>query len=121
MRDGKHCPACARDIGFWTVFTAGLPNRIRCPHCSARLSYRGIGGVVVVLVLAMAGAAAAGWYAAYAIPELHPRRQPAAAVGIMVGIWVLVELAAVRFLRQSRVLVRLGDKNPPPSEPNDSW
>jgi len=70
VADGKHCPACGRDIGLWPVFTAGLPNRIWCPHCSARLSYRGIAGVVVVLLVALAGTVAVGWYAAGAIPDV---------------------------------------------------
>ena len=57
MSDGKHCPACGKDIGIWPVVSAALPSRVRCPHCKARLSYGGglllgmIALVVAVLVL----------------------------------------------------------------------
>ncbi len=41
MANGKVCPACAKDIGVWAIFSAGGPSRIRCPHCRARLRYDG--------------------------------------------------------------------------------
>ncbi|MBX9581454.1 MAG: hypothetical protein K2X87_14230 [Gemmataceae bacterium] len=68
MGDGQHCPACGRDIGVWPVFTAGLPNRVRCPHCSARLGYHDIGWVVVVLLLVLAGVLVGAYYAVGLIP-----------------------------------------------------
>jgi hypothetical protein len=105
MANGKHCPACGRDIGVWPVFTAGLPNRIRCPHCSARLSYRGIVGVVFVLLVVLAGVVVGAYYAAAAIPGLHPDTQPVAVAGIILGTWAVVELAVVQFLRGNRELV----------------
>src|SRR4029079_17582430 len=40
MDVGRDCPNCKADIGVWPVVSAGLPNRIKCPHCSARLQYR---------------------------------------------------------------------------------
>jgi len=43
MRDGKHCPECEKDIGVWPVLSAGLPSRVHCPHCHARLTYGNIG------------------------------------------------------------------------------
>src|SRR5438552_3882876 len=104
MVDGKHCPACDRDIGVWPIFAAGLPNRIRCPHCSARLGYRGIGVVILALVVVLAGTAGGALYAASVIPGLHPDTQPVAAAGLLLGSWVLVELAAALFLRNNRQL-----------------
>jgi len=48
--DGKRCPSCQRDIGVWPILTAGLPNRIWCPHCHARLSYRFTSQNIAILV-----------------------------------------------------------------------
>ena len=52
--DGRHCPSCRKDIGIWPVFTAGLPDWIRCPHCRCRLRYENATGVVVLLFAALA-------------------------------------------------------------------
>lgn len=109
MADGKHCPACGHDIGVRPIFTAGLPNWIRCPHCSARLRYRGIAGVALVLVAVLAAVVVGALYGASAIPGLHPSYQPAAAAGILFGAWAVVELAVARFLRGNRTLVRRDD------------
>jgi hypothetical protein len=118
MTDGKNCPVCQRDIGIWPVFAAGLPNRIRCPHCSARLTYSRLLGVLLVLLVALAVTGAGSWYAAAAIPGLHPNQHKLAAVGIMLGLWVLIELAAAQFLRNKRVLVQPGSQV---QSPDDSW
>jgi hypothetical protein len=109
MVDGKHCPACGRDIGLWPVFLAGLPNRIWCPHCAARLAYRGIGGVVVALLVALAAASAGAHFASAAFADTGPNVRLAVFVGVLLGGWVLVELAAVWFLRGNRPLVLHGD------------
>src|SRR5690242_19392421 len=37
MPDGRHCPECGEDIGYWAV-AWGLFS-IRCPHCRGRLRY----------------------------------------------------------------------------------
>jgi hypothetical protein len=41
MANGKICPACGKDIGVWAIVAAGLPSRIRCPHCRTLLRYDG--------------------------------------------------------------------------------
>jgi|ERR1700722_621766 len=105
MADAKHCPECSRDIGVWPVFTAGMPNRIWCPHCSARLSYSGIAGVVFILLVLLAGAVAVAYYAATIIPGLSIETQLVVFVGILLVLWVLVELAVVRFLRGNREML----------------
>lgn len=105
MGDGKHCPACDRDIGIWPVFSAGLPNRIRCPHCPARLRYHETGWVVVVLLFVLAGVIAGAALAVEQIPGLEPRTRPVAVVGLMLGAWVVVELAVVHYLRANHRLV----------------
>jgi hypothetical protein len=39
MSDGRHCPACKKDIGLWPVFLAVWPTRVKCPHCKSLLRY----------------------------------------------------------------------------------
>ena len=36
--DGKRCPACARDVGFRTVFCRTTEN-MKCPHCGTAIEY----------------------------------------------------------------------------------
>lgn len=58
MKLGKSCPNCDVGIGVWPVFSASLPSRIWCRHCSARLRYRDIRGLIlcqVVLAIVIAG------------------------------------------------------------------
>ncbi|MDB5348370.1 MAG: hypothetical protein JWP89_6747 [Schlesneria sp.] len=50
MQDGKHCPECGEDIGFWPVFSAGISLRIRCPHCGSILTYSNCWNVILVLI-----------------------------------------------------------------------
>ena len=111
MADGKHCPACGRDIGLWPVFSAGLPNRIWCPHCSARLTYRGIGGVFLAPVVVLAAASAGASFASAAFPGTGTIVRLAVFVGVLLGAWALVELALVWFLRRNRPLVLHGDSS----------
>ena len=54
MNDGKHCPACGKDIGLWAVLLAAWPSRVRCPHCRARLSYGSCIVLVAILVSSLA-------------------------------------------------------------------
>jgi membrane protein implicated in regulation of membrane protease activity len=119
VADGKHCPACGQDIGVWPVFTAGLPNRIWCPHCSARLSYRGITGVVLVLMVMLAAVAAGAYFVVATVPGLHPTTQPVAVAGVMLVAWVVVELAVVKFLRGHRELV-CRDRTHPGTDSQDA-
>lgn len=37
--NSTHCPQCNHDIGFWPIVRAPLPNRLKCPHCKAKLKY----------------------------------------------------------------------------------
>ena len=105
MADGKHCPACARDIGVWPIFAAGLPSRIRCPHCFARIRYRGIAGVLLFLLAAFPVVAVAALWTASVIPGLRADVQSYAAAGILLVSWAAIELAVVRFLRGNRELI----------------
>ncbi len=104
--DGKQCPACGKDIGLWPVVRAPFPDRIRCPHCRARLTYRGIGGLVVVLVL-VAVALTLGWFvAANQLPAANFWARLAIVVVGLGVLWVPVELWAAVYLRRAKVLSR---------------
>jgi len=105
MTDGKHCPACSRDIGIWSIFTAGLPSLIRCPHCRARLTYRGIFWLIPIFLVLSVAVVVGALYASAWIPNLRPDDQMLAAVGLMLGAWAVVELAVALFLRANRELI----------------
>ena len=99
-----HCPSCGQDIGVWAIFQAGLPNRIRCPHCGARVQYQDARGVVASLVvLAIVFGYVAFTLAEVIIPNDLPTRI-AVFTAILLAAWVPVELAAARFLRRRRSL-----------------
>ena len=109
MANGTQCPACGRDIGVWPIFTAGLPSRIRCPHCFARIRYRGIAGVILFLLVAFPVLAVAALWAASVIPGLRADVKSYAAAGILLVSWAAVELAVARFLRGNRDLIWPGN------------
>lgn len=112
MSAGKLCPACGKDIGVWPIFSAGLPNRIWCPHCRARLAYRNAWAVFLVVLGVMAGVVAAGYYAATALPDARPAVRALAFGGVVLGAWVPVELAVAWFLRQHRELAVVDGSRP---------
>ena len=51
MDQGRNCPQCGRDIGMLAVIRAPLPDRIRCPHCKARLRYPDTGSILVLVIV----------------------------------------------------------------------
>jgi hypothetical protein len=106
--DGRHCPSCRKDIGLWPVFTAGLPDRIRCPHCRCRLRYENATGVVVLLLAALAGAVYGGFQLArFVFPSSFGSRNILFAA-VVLAVWIPVEWAVVRFLRARRRLGSAG-------------
>jgi hypothetical protein len=112
VADGRNCPGCAKDIGVWPVFSAGLPNLIRCPHCNARLGYRGIFGVCVVLSIVTVVVIGGAFLAAVALPGFSYRLQLAVFAALALVAWVPVELVITWYLRRHCELVRL-DKPAP--------
>jgi hypothetical protein len=107
MHDGKHCPGCGQDIGIWPVFSAGLPNRIWCPHCKARLTYQGIGGVLVVLGGLLVALLGAGVYAVSVIPLQSRFQYLIVFMGVALAISVVIELMVTMYLRNKKVLKRV--------------
>ena len=101
MPDGKHCPACGVDIGVWPIYSAGLPNRIRCPRCKARVAYRETGPVLCAALLVLAAVTAGAWFVAESFEGY--RRLIAFAVVMGVG-WQPIELVLAWYLRANKVL-----------------
>jgi hypothetical protein len=105
--DGKHCPACGKDIGIWPILMAGLPSWVRCPHCRARLSYGKTGVLVALLfglLLLLNGAA---FYFARQHYSAHEARFFMVLAVIVVALWLPVELAATLYLRRHGKLEKL--------------
>jgi len=102
--DGKHCPKCARDIGIWPIFKAALPSSLRCPHCGARIHYADAGLVIAAMLTAVAGLS----YLAYVVAnKLVPENASVRLwtfCALLVAMWVPIEYAVARFLRQNRRL-----------------
>ena len=107
--DGKHCPACGVDIGIWPIATAMLPNRIFCPGCGARLSYGGsvIRQTAFMIFVAFVVGAAAFWFV-HMLGLASQLVALAVTLGILLVLWVLVEMAVSVYLRSRRVLQREG-------------
>jgi len=125
MECGKDCPNCKQDIGIWPVVSAGLPSRIWCPHCRARLRYRipsavGIAmGValaipVVCLSLWVTGELSAAVDGAPPV-EFVTRLVSFAVVALL--LWVPIEVAMAFYLRNNFELTCI--HVPAPSISND--
>ena len=105
MSDGKHCPACGKDIGIWPIFSA-VRNRFRCPHCRVRLSYQGIRWLVLALLVLAVPLVAASLYLVRKA-ELTGLLHDVAFLGILLALWVPVELLVTAYLRSTKVLSRV--------------
>ena len=77
MSDGKNCPECGKDIGYWAV-AKGL-FVIRCPHCRARLQY-----APTPRWRSLTGRAAVG--SIFLGIVLGPRVRPAAAAAMLLAL-----------------------------------
>jgi len=110
MADGKHCPSCGTDIGVWPIFSAGLPNLIRCPQCRARLAYQRTGGFLAVVVLLSCVVIAV----AYVLASFFPLKYHwFAFIVLVLGAWTPVELAVASYLRKNKVLELRSGGAPP--------
>jgi DNA-directed RNA polymerase subunit RPC12/RpoP len=106
MSDGKHCPACGKDIGLWSVLTAGLPTRVRCPHCSTRLSYGGDSTLMICLFAILLAAGAAAFYFARQLHPITQSRFYITLVLLALALMLPVELAATFYLRRHGILIK---------------
>lgn len=109
MINGKLCPNCSKDIGVWPIVSAGLPNRIRCPHCMIRLRYIGTAAVNVVLGLILIAIVAGAYTFASSVTIDDAWRMRRVWASIVLIAWIPVELATAWFLRNRREL-DIGDR-----------
>jgi hypothetical protein len=112
MTDGKHCPACGTDIGVWPVLFAGLPTRVRCPHCKARLTYGNsllllLGVVTMAAVGAVASCYAASHYLGKSAQITDPIKFYGSVAALFLGLWIPVELAFTLYVRNRGVLKKV--------------
>jgi hypothetical protein len=103
MTDGKHCPLCGADIGVLPIVLAVLPNRIRCPHCKARLAYPGIWDDV--MPVSLYALVCLGFFANYLAGEFDGSERAVVILGVLFAGWVPLELATAWYLRSHKVLV----------------
>lgn len=106
MVAGKACPACEKDIGYWAVVKTPWPNvGMRCPHCKARLEYKPVGYLMLVVatVLFTVLLSVIGWY-------INPFTRyggavgPVVWVGLMLVLWAPLEALLIFWLRNRSVL-----------------
>ena len=107
MSDGKHCPACGKDIGIWPVLTAGLPNWLRCPHCKARLSYGNSGAVVICLFVLLLVLSAAVFYVIRQRYAANGVQFHLLLAGLVLAAWLPVEFGATLYLRNRGTLQKV--------------
>ena len=48
---GKTCPICDKQVGYWPIIKAPLPNLIKCEHCKSTLSYEKNGWRLIIYSL----------------------------------------------------------------------
>jgi|SRR6476661_1426564 len=113
MSDGKHCPACGKDIGIWPVLSAGLPTWVRCPHCKARLTY----GSGVLLLLSVAVLAVSLGTVAFYLASQHltadlrinkPWKFYSLTAAAFLVLWIPVEIGLTLYIRGRGELKKTG-------------
>lgn len=100
MRDGKHCPDCAKDIGVGPVLAAGLPSRIRCPHCKARLTYGDSGTFVACLFAVLLTLAVGSFFVVNRQYSVLDLKFHAVFIAVASAVMLPVDVAATLYLRR---------------------
>jgi hypothetical protein len=126
MPDGKHCPACGKDVGYWAV-ARGLFG-IRCPHCRTWLLHRLDSRMSAILTVAVIAdvlvALVPGFFAAaLAYPLVGPWGTLAIGVAVWVGVafglgFVIEIIVAPALCRTQRLIAYNGEPETPDEE---SW
>jgi hypothetical protein len=107
MASGRNCPVCGKDIGVWSIFAAGLPSRIRCPHCRTLLRYDGALFLIAIPFLLAMLAALVVHEAAI---DLGLDRPGLFVVVLLLVTWIPIELLLALYLRENRTLRRVERK-----------
>lgn len=103
MADGKHCPKCSKDIGIWPIVFAGLPSRIRCPHCKTILYYHlSLMPIVFLLVLSVIVVLASFFFTDWV--GMSGRAQIFMFAALAAGLWFVIELFLAAYLRTKKIL-----------------
>ena len=112
MSDGKHCPACGKDIGIWTVLSAGLPTWVRCPHCKARLTYGNsflllLGVVAMVSVVGVVSYYIASHHLVRSSRVSEPLRFYSVVIALFLCLWLPMEIGFTLYIRNRGALKKL--------------
>ena len=113
MANGKVCPACGKDIGVWAIFSAGVPNRIRCPHCRSRLRYD---GTIALMALPFAVVVLAALVFHEVAVDVGVARPGLLVAGLLLVTWLPVELLLALYLRDHRTLRTVAPRRRPPGK-----
>jgi len=111
MANGKVCPACGKDIGVWAIVAAGLPSRIRCPHCRTLLRYD---GTLALLALPFAVVILAALILHEVAVDVGIPWPGVFLVVMVLVTWVPVELLLALYLRDKRTLRIVNPRPVPP-------
>jgi hypothetical protein len=123
MSDGKHCPQCGEDIGYWAV-AAGLFG-IRCPHCRTRLRYarspafNRLTDVVAIgaVLLSLGPAVLVCWLVHESVGIVVALAIGGVAwLGVAWGIGFLFEAATANYVRRTQRLIVPGQQDEPDEE-----
>jgi hypothetical protein len=101
MANGKVCPACGKDVGVWAIVAAGVPSRIRCPHCRSRLRYD---GAMAVMAFPFAVVVLAALVVHEVAVDVGVARPGLFMAILLLVTWVPVELLLALYLRDNRTL-----------------
>ena len=107
MANGKVCPACDKDIGVWAIVAAGLPSRIRCPHCRTLLRYD---GTFALMVLPFAIVILSALIVHEVAVDVGIPRPGLFVVVQVLVTWVPVEFLLALYLRDHRTLHLVGPR-----------
>lgn len=111
MANGKVCPACGKDIGVWAVVAAGLPSRIRCPHCHILLRYD---GTLALLALPFAVVILAALILHEVAVDVGITWPSLFAAIVVLVTWLPVEFLMALYLRDKRTLRVVNSRPVPP-------
>jgi len=111
MANGKTCPACGKDIGVWAIVAAGLPSRIRCPHCRTLLRYD---GALVLMALPFAIVIASALILHEVAVDVGVPSPGLLIIVLVLVTWVPVEFLLAMYLRDYRTLRVADSKRVPP-------
>lgn len=95
---------------MWAIFSAGMPSRIRCPHCRSLLRYD---GALTIVALPFVLVIVAALVAHEAAIDLGLDRPGLFVAVLAVVTWLPIELLLAVYLREHRTLHRV-ERRPAP-------